>query len=405
MPNAQCPMPNSQSLIFEVEDTGCGITPQEIDLLFEAFEQTEIGRKSQQGTGLGLAISRKYVQLMGGDISVSSTYGIGSTFTFNIQIALACPKEIPTHQIKFQTLALAATEKAYRILVVDDSQESRLLLVKILTSVGFEVREAANGQEAVASWESWQPDLIFMDMRMPVMDGYEATRMIKGKQIGHGQANRLRRFPKFKQLTSLGSQHLSGGFDSGDYEARCQASPISEVTDVMENDTADASTLRSPTALTFPADISEAWQNCYNKDTIIIALTASAFEEERQKILSIGCDDFIRKPFSQEVLLEKLSQHLGVKYTNQVENLNIAVTDQATQTFVSVAEILSLLSQMPPDLLQKIHYAAASCSDELILELIQQIPSDNVQVSQLLRDLASNYQFEKIMELTRKNVE
>jgi CheY-like chemotaxis protein len=351
-----------------------------------------------------LAISRKYVQLMGGDISVSSTSGIGSTFTFNIQIALACPREIPPHQIKFQTQALAATEKAYRILVVDDSQESRLLLVKILTSVGFEVREAVNGQEAVASWESWQPDLIFMDMRMPVMDGYEATRMIKGKQIGDGKANRLRRFAKFKQLTSSGSQHLSGGFDSGDSEILYPASPISEVTDVMENDTADASTLRSPTAL-IPADISEAWQNCYDKHTIIIALTASAFEEERQKILSIGCDDFIRKPFSQEVLLEKLSQHLGVKYTNQVENLNIAVTDQATQTNVSVAELLSLLSQMPSDLVQKIHYAAASCSDELILELIQQIPADNVQVSQVIRDLANNYQFEKIMELTRKNVE
>ncbi|MFN6461046.1 MAG: ATP-binding protein [Nostoc sp. DedVER02] len=405
MPNAQFPISNSQFLIFEVQDTGCGITTQEIDLLFEAFEQTEIGRKSQQGTGLGLAISRKYVQLMGGDISVNSTPGIGSTFTFNIQVVLACPREIPTHQIKFQTLALAGTEKAYRILVVDDSQESRLLLVKILTTLGFEVREAANGQEAVANWESWQPHLIFMDMRMPVMDGYEATRMIKGKQIGHGAGNRLRRFPKFKQLTSSGSQHLSGGFDSSEREILCKASSTSEVTGVMENDPADASALRSsPTALAFSTDISEVWQN-YNQHTIVIALTASAFEEERQKILSIGCDDFIRKPFTQEVLLEKLSQHLGVKYTNQVENSNLAVTEQATQIFVSVAELLSLLSQMSPDWLQKIHYAAASCSDELILELIQQIPSDNVQIAQVLRDLANNYQFEKIMELTRTNIE
>ncbi|MEH2193484.1 MAG: ATP-binding protein [Nostoc sp.] len=397
--------PHPPHLFFEVQDTGCGITLQEIDLLFEAFEQTEIGRKSQQGTGLGLAISRKYVQLMGGDISVNSTSGTGSTFTFNIPVALACPREIPTHQIKFQTLALAASEKAYRILVVDDSQESRLLLVKILTSVGFEVREAADGQEAVANWESWQPHLIFMDMRMPVMDGYEATRMIKDKEIGHGGANRLRRFPKFKQLTSSVSQHFIGRFESDDCEVLCKASPTSEVSGVMENDTADASTLRSPTGLALPADISEVWQNCYNKHTIIIALTASAFEEERQKILSIGCDDFIRKPFTQEVLLEKLSQHLGVKYTNQIENLNIAVTEQGTQIFVSVAELLSLLSQMPSDWLQKIHYAAASCSDELILELIQQIPSDNVQIAQALRDLANNYQFEKIMELTRTNVE
>ncbi|MEH2160223.1 MAG: hypothetical protein V7K38_04075 [Nostoc sp.] len=101
--------------------------------------------------------------------------------------------------------------------------------------------------------------------------------------------------------------------------------------------------------MALPADISEAWENCYKQHTIVIALTASAFEKDRQKILSIGCDDFIRKPFTQEVLLEKLSQHLGVKYTNQVENLNIAVTEQATQIFVSIAELLSLLSQMPSD--------------------------------------------------------
>ncbi|MBN3991522.1 MAG: response regulator [Nostoc sp. NMS2] len=393
--------PHPPRLFFEVQDTGCGITPQEIDLLFEAFEQTEIGRKSQQGTGLGLAISRKYVQLMGGDITVSSTPGIGSTFAFDIEIGLACPREMPTNQIKSQILSLAPTEKAYRILVVDDAKESRLLLVKILTSLGFEVREATNGLEAVSNWESWEPHLIFMDMRMPIMDGYEATRIIKGKQIGHGTANRLRRFPKFKQLTSSGSQYLSGGLtDSGDCEVLktgCKASPTPEV--------AGAAILRSPFALAPPSDFLETGHGCLNKHTIVIALTASAFEEERQKILSIGCDDFIRKPFTQEVLLEKLSQHLGVKYTNQVENPNTAVADQPTQIFVSFAELLSHLSQMSPEWLQKIHYAAASCSDELILELIKQIPSENVQVSQVLRDLANNYQFEKIMELTKTNIE
>ncbi|MBD2560177.1 MULTISPECIES: ATP-binding protein [Nostoc] len=395
-------------LFFEIQDTGCGITPQEIDLLFEAFEQTEIGRKSQQGTGLGLAISRKYVQLMGGDITVSSMPGVGSKFAFDVQIALTCPREIPTNQIKSQILALAPTEKAYRILVVDDSKESRLLLVKILTSLGFEVKEATDGVEAVANWESWQPHLIFMDMRMPIMDGYEATRMIKAKQIGHGAANRLRKFPKLKQLASSGSQCLEGGLpDSGDCEVLKvvhNASPTPETTGVMGNDAFGESTLRSRTALTSPCDFSKVTQDCCNTDTIIIALTASAFEEERQKILSIGCDDFIRKPFTQEVLLEKLSQHLGLN-TNQVETTNIAVVDQATQIFVSVAELLSHLSQMSPEWLQQIHYAAASCSDELILELLKQIPSDNGQLFQVLRDLANNYQFEKIMELTKTNVE
>ncbi|MEH2279908.1 MAG: ATP-binding protein [Nostoc sp.] len=404
-------LPYPPLLFFEVQDTGCGIAPQEIDLLFEAFEQTEIGRKFQQGTGLGLAISRKYVQLMGGDITVSTMPSVGSTFTFDIQIALTCPREIPINQIKSPILALAPTEKVYRILVVDDSKESRLLLVKILTSLGFEVNEATDGSEAVANWESWQPHLIFMDMRMPVMDGYEATRIIKARGIGHGVANTLRRFPKLKQLVSSGSQYLAAGLtDSDDGEVLKvvrNASSTPEATDVMGNDASGASTWRSllPRALAPPCDFSRATPDCSNTPTIIIALTASAFEEERQKILSIGCDDFIRKPFTQEVLLEKLSQHLGLKYTNQVETTKGAGVDQATQIFVTVAELLSHLSQMSPEWLQQIHYAAASCSDELILELLKQIPSDNAQVFQVLRDLANNYQFEKIMELTTTNVE
>ncbi|MEH2058254.1 MAG: ATP-binding protein [Nostoc sp.] len=409
--STQSPIPNSQSLIFEVQDTGCGIAPQEIDLLFDAFEQTEIGRKSQQGTGLGLAISRKYVQLMGGDITVSSMPGVGSTFAFDVQIALTCPIEMPTNKIKSQIRGLAPIEKVYRILVVDDSKESRLLLVKILTSLGFEVMEATDGSEAIANWESWQPHLIFMDMRMPVMDGYEATRMIKAKQIGYGAANTLCRFPKLKQLASSPSQNLTQGLpDSGDCEVLKvlrKASPSLEATGVMGNDASGASAFAKwiPTALAPPCELSGATPDCSNTHTIIIALTASAFEEERQKILSIGCDDFIRKPFTQEVLLEKLSQHLDLKYTNQVETTKGAVVDQpTTQMFISVAELVSLLSQMSPPWLEKIHYAAASCSDELILELLKQIPSDNGQVFQALRNLANNYQFEKIMELTKTNV-
>jgi PAS domain S-box-containing protein len=399
-------LPHPPQLFFEVQDTGCGITPEEIGLLFEAFEQTEIGRKSQQGTGLGLAISRKYVQLMGGNITVSSIPGVGSTFTFGVRIALSCPREIPTKQVKSQILALAPTEKAYRILVVDDSKESRLLLVKILTSLGFEVREATDGTEAIANWESWQPHLIFMDMRMPIMNGYEATRMIKAKEIEHGlPANTLLLLPKFKQVASSESYYLEGGLtDSGDYEALeivRKASSTEQASDVTGNDAFGASILRSHR----PCDFFKATPDCFNTRTIIIALTASAFEEERQKILSIGCDDFIRKPFIQEVLLEKLSQHLGVKYVKQVETTNKGTVDQPTQMSVNDAELLSCLSKMSLEWLQQIHYAASSCSDELILELLKQIPAENGQAFQVLRDLANNYQFEKIMELTITNIE
>ena len=171
-----------QTISFQVEDTGFGIAPEEIDLLFEPFGQTETGRKSQQGTGLGLPISHRFVQLMGGNITVRSAVGKGSTFTFDIQMTLTDATEIETTQTEHKVIGLAPNQPEYRLLVVDDRFESRLVLVTLFTSIGFQVREAENGREAIAMWESWQPHLIWMDMRMPVMDGYEATRQIKARE-------------------------------------------------------------------------------------------------------------------------------------------------------------------------------------------------------------------------------
>jgi GAF domain-containing protein/DNA-binding response OmpR family regulator len=171
-------------LDFEVEDTGPGIVPTELDRLFEAFVQTETGRRSQEGTGLGLPISQKFVQLMGGNISVSSEVGQGTIFSFEICIGCAKAADVPTQQSRRRIVGLAEGQPTYRILVADDKWESRLLLVNLLSGIGFEVREAENGQEAIELWESWEPHLIWMDMRMPVMDGYEATHTIKATLKG-----------------------------------------------------------------------------------------------------------------------------------------------------------------------------------------------------------------------------
>ncbi len=178
------PILTSQRLQFEVEDTGPGIAPEELNTVFEAFVQTETGRKSQEGTGLGLPISQKFVELMGGNISVSSALGQGTTFRFEIEAPPAKAEDVPTQQFDRLVVSLAPDRPTYRILVVDDKWESRLLLVNMLAPVGFEVREAKNGKEAIAVWESWEPHLIWMDMRMPVLDGYEATRQIKSTLKG-----------------------------------------------------------------------------------------------------------------------------------------------------------------------------------------------------------------------------
>jgi PAS domain S-box-containing protein len=174
--------PSPIHLQFEITDTGIGISPEEIKLLFEAFRQTAAGRKSQQGTGLGLAISRKYVQLMGGDITVESTPEVGSKFTCDIKVNLADSQNIEIDKTSPQVIGLASSQIKYRILVVDDRPESRLLLTRMLSQLGFSTNEAANGLQAITKWQEWEPHLILMDMRMPIMDGYQATKIIKARQ-------------------------------------------------------------------------------------------------------------------------------------------------------------------------------------------------------------------------------
>ncbi|WP_198525075.1 response regulator [Kamptonema formosum] len=323
MPRAQCPAPNApRPIIFEVSDTGPGIALEEMDKLFESFAQTETGWKSQQGTGLGLPISRKFVRLMGGDIAASSAVSRGSTFTFDIQVKPADSTEIQAQLPHRKILHLAPNQPQYRILAVDDRPESRLLLAHILTSAGFQMREAENGKEAIEVWESWQPHLILMDMRMPVMDGYEATKQIKS--------------------------HLRG----------------------------------EPAA--------------------IIALTASVFERERSEILAAGCDDFIRKPFQRDHLLQKVGQHLGVLYIYEEESSNIKAGKPNTEAIPTPADLSPHLAQMSPEWVGEVSQAARYGSDDIILKLLEDIPPEHAPLAITLADLANNFEFEKILKLLKK---
>jgi PAS domain S-box-containing protein len=166
-------------IFFFVEDTGFGIATTELENLFEPFVQTESGRNSNEGTGLGLPISQKFIRLMGGEITVSSQLGKGTIFKFDIQTEAIEPPALQLKESSSQVVSLEVGQPNYRILVVDDKPENRQLLVELLSSVGFQVREATNGEEAISLWQSWLPQLIWMDLRMRVMDGYQATQQIK----------------------------------------------------------------------------------------------------------------------------------------------------------------------------------------------------------------------------------
>jgi PAS domain S-box-containing protein len=164
-------------LNFEIEDTGIGIGPADIDRIFEPFIQLDQGLASADGVGLGLALSRRFVALMGGEIVVSSRPGSGSLFRLNIPVGLL---DSPGEGVEtVSVVGLAPGQPAYRVLVADDNRDSRAILRQLLEPEGLVVFEAENGTQAVELFERYRPDLIWMDLRMPLMDGEEAARKIR----------------------------------------------------------------------------------------------------------------------------------------------------------------------------------------------------------------------------------
>jgi len=171
-------------LLIEVQDTGIGIADEEMDKLYTYFEQTESGRLNKSGTGLGLAISQNYVNLMGGEITATSCIGKGSLFSFEIDIKQGNAGELTSKPHSRLVVGLKQEQRIPRVLVVENKKENRDLLTKLLQTVGFDVRDVGNGMEAVEIFKQWKPDFIWMDIRMSVMDGLEATRIIKATETG-----------------------------------------------------------------------------------------------------------------------------------------------------------------------------------------------------------------------------
>ncbi|HEY9646461.1 MAG TPA: GAF domain-containing protein [Chroococcidiopsis sp.] len=340
-------------LFVEVEDTGSGISSEEIGSLFRPFEQASVGRQSMEGTGLGLAISQRYVQQMSGEITVRSQPGEGSVFAFSIVVGVVDTSQIQTSVADTKTdklgkvIGLTPGQPTYRLLIAEDHPVNRLLLVKLLEFPGFEIRQAENGREAIALWESWNPDLIFMDMQMPVMNGYDATRTIRAQEVI--------------------------GQDSG--------------------------AVYSPTGLgDRPIEPALAPRS----RTKIIALTASAFKEQRQEILMAGCDDFISKPFKRDELFEKIAVHLGVQYLYEesAPHQNAAHSPQSVQTMQALDH--SMLAQMPADWLQRLHQAALQGNDVWIIKLIADLPPEQAIAAQVLHQLAEDFQFDQIIAITQQ---
>jgi PAS domain S-box-containing protein len=303
-------------LSARVEDTGPGISDDNLATLFEPFSQIRDALNTKEGTGLGLAITRSYARLMGGDVVVSSSLGRGSVFLLEIPVERGDAGVATKQSPSLRVIGMASRMHGPKILIVDDQIENRDWLVKLLTLIGFSVRSADNGEAAIRNWEEWEPQLILMDVHMPVMDGLEATRRIKASPRG--------------------------------------------------------------------------------RETVIVALTASAMDHDREAASQSGANDFLSKPCREEELLKKIGDHLNIQYeyeeTSRADEEGLQVDGEALS-----AERLGLL---PLELLNKLRNAILRGDkrglDRLILEISETV---DVRIAQVIQGLANNYDYDALTRL------
>jgi CheY-like chemotaxis protein len=198
------------------------------------------------------------------------------------------------------------------VLIADDIEDNRQLLAELLTPVGFEVRLATNGEEAIREFERWCPHLILMDFRMPVMDGHEAIKRIRS----------------------------------------------------------------------MPA----------SKETKIIAVTASALDENRQDLMAIGADDFISKPFREAELFQKIHHHIGVEYV-YADQPDVDSQDDATELTPES------LAGWPQDIIDAMREAVITADLDQLLARIQEAEARDPRIAQAMRRLAESFQYQELLDL------
>ncbi|MGR3278954.1 PAS domain S-box protein [Acaryochloris marina NIES-2412] len=300
---------SSHQLGFTIQDTGPGIPEHLLPQLFESFAQDPLTRDKFGGIGMGLTICQRFIHLLKGDISIGSVEGQGTTVRFHIPVELGEPILEPSVSQR-TAVRLAEHQIPYRILVVEDYPDNREILVMMLETVGFEVQEAENGQEAVDINRTWHPHLIWMDLQLPLLNGLEATQLIK------------------------------------------------------------AQTPDPP---------------------VIIAITAQALESDEVKALKAGCDDYLTKPYQASQVFEKMAQHLDIAYRYDTPNPSRPSSNPIPLT-------IEQLAPMPRSWIQLLHDAAIELDEDMLNQLMKDIPNDQPSLKSSLEYLMSTYQYDVIME-------
>jgi len=307
-------------LRFSISDTGPGIPSDDLDRLFNPFAQTQTGKDSHEGTGLGLSISEKFVNLMGGKISIDSRLERGSIFRFDIRVHKGDKARIAKELPKRRVVGLEKTDghgnnKHYRILIVDDIHSNRKILSTLFTPLGLGVREARSGREALEVWKEWQPHLIWLDIRMPEMDGYEVIKRIK-----------------------------------------------------------DAASEHPP---------------------VIISISASAFEEDRQKALDAGADGFVGKPFKESGIFEEMKKHLHLRYVYAEDIQKDDSTREDQEQALSLETVKELPSKWKIEMKQAIEHVDL---DQMEI-LIGQIREQDETLAEAIQQRIDQFEYEKVLRV------
>jgi signal transduction histidine kinase/DNA-binding response OmpR family regulator len=298
-------------LLIEVEDTGTGISKDDQKNIFDPFIQLG-AQRSAKGTGLGLTITRQFVNMMGGQISLNSTLDKGSIFNVDLPLVEATEDDL-TKMAPIEAnnvTGLAPGQPDYRILIVEDQYENQILLANLMQSIGLDVKAADNGVKGVELFQSWHPHFIWMDRRMPEMDGMEAMR-------------RIRKLPQGDQVK-------------------------------------------------------------------IVAVTASAFADQREEMLAEGMDDYVRKPYRAAEIYECLSKNLGLKYLYE---------DKPESQEQDVTLTPEMLKALPRDILKTFKEALENLEPDRIKAVIQQISLQDKSLGKKLDYYAENFNYPAILKI------
>jgi len=302
-------------LMLEVEDTGIGIEEADQQRIFQPFVQLD-DQGDTKGTGLGLTITRQFVQLMGGHISLESAPGKGSLFRVDLPLKEASAEAVasPAASIRQEVLGLEAGQPSYRVLIVEDQLENQLLLTQLMVAVGIQVKVASDGEQGVQLFQTWRPHLIWMDRRMPGMDGIDAAKAIRQLPGGH--------------------------------------------------------------------------------EVKIIAVTASAFMEQRDEMMQAGMDDFIRKPYRANEIYTCLAKQLGVRFNYA------SVAGEAGSVLVLTPQMLAIL---PPSLREQLKNALESLENDRIIDAVNQVGAYDAGLQQRLQQLVDSFDYPAILKILNSN--